>query len=92
MRIIKGQRRDAIFAKKNTANVSTRDVGYLRRYDSYLSNSIKCDELSIEDQILLALRNGWSLKGEIIPPVGDDIFFFQMLVKYAEPDSSQSTL
>ena len=93
MRILKGQRREAIFIKRDNQNRLKRaPVLVDRRMDDYLlrnRNDVVCEELSIEDQILLALRNGWSLKGDIIPPVGDDVFFFQTIVKYAECDSSQ---
>lgn len=97
MRILKGQRREAIIVRKGVqCALKQSPISFETRIDDYLfrnkNNIINCEELSIEDQILIALRAGWSLKGEIIPPVGDDVFFFQTVVKYAERDSSQLTL
>lgn len=88
MRIIKGQRREAICRKDG--KLKQAPVQFDRRIDDYLlrnRNEIVCEELSIEDQILIALRAGWSLRGDIIPPLGDDVYFFQTMVKYAECDT-----
>lgn len=89
MRIIKGQRREALCSRKD-GKLKQAPVQFDRRIDDYLlrnRNEIVCEELSIEDQILIALRAGWSLRGDIIPPLGDDVYFFQAMVKYAECDT-----
>jgi len=88
MQILKGQRREALCSRKDSQNrLKQAPVQFDRRIDDYLlrnRNEIVCEELSIEDQILIALRAGWSLRGDIIPPLGDDVYFFQTMVKYAE--------
>ena len=88
MKILKGQRREAICERTKETNrpFDNRIGSYLvKNHGVYNSSTL---DISIEDQILCALNNGWSLKGEIIPPVGDDVFFFQLVVRYSEPDSS----
>jgi hypothetical protein len=95
MKILKGRRRDAICNNEN------RDVKNIQTYDRRIGDYLIKNELmynqhnreiSIEDQILCALNDGWSLKGDLIPPVGDDVSFFQLIVKYTEPDSSNLDL
>ncbi len=93
MRILKGQRREALFIKRDNQNrLKQAPVQVDRRIDEYVlrnRNNVVCEEISIEDQILIALRAGWAQQGDIIPPLGDDVYFFQTMVKYAEGDSSQ---